>query len=197
MKIENFKKQESNRISSQATIVKYNNMFPEWKAGFFAACGARVIGNVTLGENVSVWFNAVVRGDVNSIEIGNNTNIQDGAVVHCTFQKFSTKIGNNVSIAHQATIHGCTIEDNCLIGMQAVVMDGAVVGSESIVGAGAVITQGTLIPPRSLVLGAPAKVIRAVTQVEIDSILATTARYLKYTEGYSFEDANHGRHVTQ
>jgi carbonic anhydrase/acetyltransferase-like protein (isoleucine patch superfamily) len=148
-----------------------------------------VIGDVTLGENVSVWFNAIVRGDVHSIKIGDNTNIQDGACIHCTFQKNPTVIGKNVSIAHLAVIHGCVIEDNCLIGMGALVMDKAVIGEGCLVGAGAVVTPGTVIPPRSLVVGSPAKVVRQVTEAEYESFNATTQRYLEYTKGYDFPNS--------
>lgn len=172
--------------SGLASVVRYQEMQPTLEEGVFLADGARVIGDVVLGKKCSVWFNAVVRGDVNKVVVGENTNIQDGAIVHCTFKKFSTTIGKNVSIAHLAMVHGCVIEDDCLIGMQAIVMDGAVVGKGSIVGAGAIVTQGTIIPPGSLVLGAPAKVARAVKPEELAGVLATTERYLDYCKGYDF-----------
>jgi gamma-carbonic anhydrase len=175
-----------NKISSLSSIVKYKTFFPKYGTQLFMGCGARLIGNVTLGDNVSLWFNSVVRGDVNLVRIGSNTNIQDGAVVHCTYEKFSTSIGENVSIGHLAIVHGCEIQDNCLIGMGSVIMDGAVIGTESIVGASAVVTQGTIVPPRSLVLGAPGKVVRSVTLEEIEKVLATTKRYLEYANGYDF-----------
>jgi gamma-carbonic anhydrase len=172
--------------SPLATIVSYNGILPKLAESVFLACGARVIGDVVMEENCSVWFNTVVRGDVHSIYIGENTNIQDNAIIHCTFQKFPTKIGKNVSIGHLATIHGCTVENGCLIGMGAIIMDDAVIGEESIVGAGSIVTQGIKIPPRSLVIGSPAKVIRQVTDKEYEAILATTFRYLEYSKGYNY-----------
>lgn len=172
--------------SPHATVTSYRGIKPKIAESVFLADGARIIGDVIIEENSSIWFNTVVRGDVHKIFIGENTNIQDNAVIHCTFQKFSTHIGKNVSIAHLAIIHGCTIEQDCLIGMGAIVMDGAVVGAGSIVGAGAVVTQGVVIPPRSLVLGSPAKVIRQVSDKEYEGVTATTLRYLEYAKGYDY-----------
>jgi len=174
--------------SPRASIITYNGVSPKIPDSVFLADGARIIGDVEFQENCGVWFNAVVRGDVHAIRVGKNTNIQDGAVIHCTFQKFPTHIGNHVSIAHLALVHGCTIEDGCLIGMGAIVMDGASVGKESIVGAGALVTQGIKIPARSLVLGSPAKVIRSVFDEGYAGILATTLRYLEYAKGYRFDE---------
>jgi carbonic anhydrase/acetyltransferase-like protein (isoleucine patch superfamily) len=173
--------------SPLSSICAYHGIVPKLHESVFLADGARVIGDVEMGKNCSVWFNAVVRGDVHKIVIGEATNIQDGAIIHCTFQKHSTTIGSRVSVAHLAMIHGCVIEDECLIGMQAIVMDGAVVGRGSIVGAGAVVTQGMQIPPGSLVLGAPAKVVRAVRPEEMAAVLATCNRYIDYTKGYRFD----------
>jgi carbonic anhydrase/acetyltransferase-like protein (isoleucine patch superfamily) len=172
--------------SSLASLVSYHNIFPKIADSVFLADGARIIGDVTMEDNCSVWFNAVVRGDVHSIYVGENTNIQDNALIHCTFKKFPTKIGKNVSIGHLAIVHGCTIENGCLIGMGAIIMDDAVIGEGSIVGAGSIVTQGVKIPPRSLVVGSPAKVIRQVTDKESEGVLATTFRYLEYAKGYNF-----------
>lgn len=172
--------------SSLSSICAYLGSLPKLHESVFLADGARVIGDVEMGKGCSVWFNTVVRGDVHRIVIGEQTNIQDGAIIHCTFQKHSTTIGNRVSIAHLAMIHGCIIEDDCLIGMQAIVMDGAVVGRGSIVGAGAVVTQGMHIPSGSLVLGAPAQVVRQVKPEELAGVLATSDRYIEYTKGYHF-----------
>jgi carbonic anhydrase/acetyltransferase-like protein (isoleucine patch superfamily) len=116
---------------------------PSFGDGCWFAENATIVGDVVMGENCTVWFNAVIRGDVNSIRIGNYSNVQDGAVIHCTYQRFATTIGSYVSVAHNAIVHGCTIEDHVLIGMGAIVMDGAVVGEGSIVAAGAIVTQGT------------------------------------------------------
>ncbi len=172
--------------SRHSSVTSHKGIWPKLHDSVFLADGARIIGDVQIGESSSAWFNTVIRGDVHRIIIGSGTNIQDGAIVHCTYQKFSTTIGNNVSIAHLAMIHGCTIENDCLIGMQAIVMDGAVVSEGSIVGAGAVVTQGTIIPPHSLVLGAPGKVVRQVRPEEREGILATTFRYIEYCKGYDF-----------
>ncbi len=172
--------------SASASVASYQGIYPQMPTSVFLADGARVVGDVRLGENVTIWFNAVVRGDVHFIQIGDNTNVQDGAVIHCTFQKNPTIIGKNVSIAHLAILHGCVIEDDCLIGMGAVVMDKAVVGAGSLVAAGALVTPGTIIPPRSLVVGSPAKVARGVTPEEYAGFNATTQRYLEYAKGYNF-----------
>lgn len=174
------------RRSALSSIVAYHGVSPTMHESVFLADGARVVGDVVLGKNCSIWFNTVVRGDVNKVTVGEETNIQDGAVVHCTFEKHSTVIGSRVSIAHLAMVHGCVIEDDCLIGMQAIIMDGAVVGRGSIVGAGAVVTQGTIIPPGSLVLGSPARVVRQVKDEELASVLATCRRYIEYTKGYEY-----------
>lgn len=130
----------------------------------YVAANATIIGEVVLGENCSVWFNAVIRGDVNFIKIGNKVNIQDGAVIHCTYQKHPTVIGNNVSIGHNAIVHGCTIHDNVLIGMGAIVMDNCIVESNSIVAAGSVVTQNTIILSGTIWAGIPAKKIKDIDQ---------------------------------
>jgi len=128
----------------------------------FIADNATLTGDVIMGDNCSVWFNAVVRGDVHTIRIGNNVNIQDGAVVHCTYQKAPTSIGNNVSIAHNAIVHGCTIHDNVLVGMGSILMDHVVVESNSIIAAGAVVSKGTIVESGSVYAGVPAKKIKTV-----------------------------------
>lgn len=174
------------RRSRLASVLSYGGVEPSIADTVFLADGARIIGDVTLEDDVSIWFNAVVRGDVHSIHIGAGTNVQDNAVIHCTFQTAPTRIGKCVTIGHLAMLHGCTVEDECLIGMQAVVLDGAVVGAQSLVGAGAVVTQGTVVPPRSLVLGSPAKVVRSLRDDEIEGLKKSAQNYLRYTEGYSF-----------
>lgn len=128
----------------------------------FIAENATILGDVEMGDNCSVWYNTIVRGDVHYIKIGNNVNIQDGAILHCTYQKSPVNIGNNVSIAHGAIIHGCTIHDNVLIGMGAIVMDDAVIESNSIVAAGALISQGTVVESGSVYAGVPAKKIKSI-----------------------------------
>jgi carbonic anhydrase/acetyltransferase-like protein (isoleucine patch superfamily) len=131
---------------------------PQFGEDCFIAPNATIAGDVEMGNQCSIWFNAVLRGDVNSIKMGNKVNVQDGAVVHCTYQKNATHIGNNVSIGHNALVHGCTIHDNVLIGMGAIVMDGCVVESNSIIAAGAVVLGGTLVPSGALAVGVPAKI---------------------------------------
>lgn len=150
----------------------------------FIAPSAEVIGDVTLGENASIWFNATVRGDVNWIRIGPASNVQDNAVVHVTNRVAPTDIGAGVTIGHSAIVHGCTIEDNVLVGMGAIILDHAVIGRDSIVGARALVTARTQIPPRSLVLGAPAKVVRSLTDEEVASIRTYAENYQHYSRIY-------------
>lgn len=141
-------------------IREVNGKFPMIPEDCFVADNATIVGDVKFGANCSVWFNAVVRGDVNSITIGNKVNIQDGAVIHCTYQKHPTLIGNNVSIGHNAIVHGCTVNDNVLIGMGAILMDGVVVESNSIIAAGSVVTQNTHIESGVIYAGIPAKKVK-------------------------------------
>ena len=137
-----------------------------------------------MGDNCTVWYNAVIRGDVHSITIGNNTNIQDGAVIHCTYQKAKTVIGNNVSIAHNAVVHGCTVEDNVLIGMGAIIMDDAVIGSNSVIAAGAVVLPKTVVEPGSVYAGMPAKRVKDISD-EMKTIIERTAKnYPMYAEWF-------------
>ena len=151
----------------------------------FIAETAVLIGEVTLGEDCSIWYNAVLRGDVNAIVIGNKVNIQDNVMVHCTYQKTSTTIGNNVSIGHNAIIHGCTLKDNVLIGMGAIVMDGCLIESHSVVAAGSVVTKGTHIREGELWAGVPAKKIKDVSQDLMESeIQRISKNYIKYSSWY-------------
>ncbi len=141
-------------------ILPVNGVSPLWGNDCFIAENATIVGQVTMGDQCSVWFTAVVRGDVNTIEIGNKVNIQDGAIIHGTYQKASTKIGNNVSIGHRAMVHGCTIHDNVLIGMGAIVMDNCVIEENCIIAAGAILTEGTHVKSGSVYAGIPAKKIK-------------------------------------
>ncbi|CAN5478938.1 gamma carbonic anhydrase family protein [soil metagenome] len=167
-----------------AIIKSVRGFTPEFGKDCFLAETAVVVGEVKMGDNCTVWFNAIVRGDVHSIIIGDNTNIQDGAVIHCTYQKAKTVIGNNVSIAHNAIVHGCTVEDNVLIGMGAIVMDDAVIGCESVIAAGAVILPGTKVEPGSIYAGTPARRIKDIGP-EMREVIARTARnYLMYSTWY-------------
>lgn len=146
---------------------------------------ATVIGDVEMGSDCSVWYNAVIRGDVNSIKIGNKVNIQDNAMVHCTYQKCATEIGNNVSIGHNAIVHGCTLKDNVLIGMGAIVMDDCVVESNSIVAAGAVVTANTHIGEGEIWAGVPAKKVKDISQQLIEGEINRIANnYMKYSSWY-------------
>jgi len=167
-----------------AIIKEVRGYAPRFGHNCFLAETAVVVGEVTMGENCTVWFNAIVRGDVHSVTIGNNTNIQDGAVIHCTYQKAKTVIGNNVSIAHNAVVHGCTVEDNVLIGMGAIVMDDAVIGSNSVIAAGAIVLPGTQVEPGSIYAGIPAKKVKDISD-EMKEVIQRTARnYPMYATWY-------------
>jgi carbonic anhydrase/acetyltransferase-like protein (isoleucine patch superfamily) len=157
---------------------------PKFGENCFLAQNSVVVGEVTMGNNCTVWFNAVVRGDVHSITIGDNTNIQDGAIIHCTYQKAKTVIGSNVSIAHNAIVHGCTIHDNVLIGMGAIIMDDAVVESNAVIAAGAVVLAGTRVESGSIYAGMPAKKVKEITE-EMKEVIQRTARnYPMYAEWF-------------
>jgi len=145
---------------------------------------AVVIGDVIIGEEASIWFNAVVRGDVHHIRIGNRTNVQDLCVVHVTHDTHPTVLGDDVTVGHHVVLHGCTINDRVLIGMGAILMDGVVIEEDCIVGAGALVTEGTVVPPKSLVLGSPAKVKRPVTEQELQWIRESAANYIRYARRY-------------
>lgn len=168
-----------------ALVRELNGKTPQFGSSIFLAENAVLIGDVIMGNDCSVWYSAVMRGDVNFIRCGNRVNVQDGAVLHCTFQKAGLTIGNDVSIGHNATVHGCTIEDKVLIGMNAVVMDNALIGTGSVIAAGAVVLQNTIVEPGSLMAGVPAKKIREVgedlSKGEIERI---AANYLKYAGWY-------------
>lgn len=150
---------------------------------YFIADGAKVIGDVTIGDRVSIWFNAVIRGDIAPIDIGNETNIQDGCVLHVDIDT-PLVIGDRVTVGHNATLHGCAIHDECLIGMNAVVLNGATIGKNCIIGANALVTENKIIPDNSLVLGSPAKVIRKVTPEEVEHIRWLAAHYVEQIASY-------------
>jgi carbonic anhydrase/acetyltransferase-like protein (isoleucine patch superfamily) len=169
-------------------IRELNGITPKFGSDCFFAENATVIGDVVMGDQCSVWFNAVVRGDVHYIRIGNKVNIQDGAVIHGTYKKSPTNIGNNVSIAHNAVIHGCTIKDNVLIGMGAIVMDDTVVESNTIIAAGAVVTRGTLVESGAIYAGLPAKKVKDISEELISGEIERIANsYVKYSGWYSTE----------
>lgn len=151
----------------------------------YLAENATIIGDVVFGDDCSVWFNAVIRGDVNSIKIGNKVNVQDGAVVHCTYKKFPTLIGNNVSVGHNALVHGCTLKDNVLIGMGAIVMDGVVVESNTIIAAGAVVLEGTIIESGTVYAGVPAKKVKEIGPELLEGQIHRIAdNYIRYSSWY-------------
>jgi carbonic anhydrase/acetyltransferase-like protein (isoleucine patch superfamily) len=162
----------------------YRGVSPRVHPTAFVDDSAQVIGDVEIGEESGVWMCAVIRGDVHWIRIGKRSNIQDGAVVHAMTGTHPTSIGDNVTIAHGAIIHGCTIEDHVLVGMGAIVMNGAVVGSGSIVAAGTLVTEGTKVPPKSLVMGSPGKVKRLLSQAEQAQIQLLADRYVNYRLDY-------------
>jgi carbonic anhydrase/acetyltransferase-like protein (isoleucine patch superfamily) len=141
-------------------ILPVLDKYPEWGEDVFIAENATIVGDVKMGDQCSVWFQAVIRGDVNSIVLGNKVNVQDGAIIHCTYQKAATVIGNNVSIGHRAMVHGCTVKDNVLIGMGAIVMDHCVIEENCIIAAGAVLLEGTHVPSGSVFAGIPAKKVK-------------------------------------
>lgn len=166
-------------------IREVNGLFPAIPEDCFVADNATIVGDVVIGKNCSIWFNAVIRGDVNSIRIGNKVNIQDGAVIHCTYQKHPTKIGNNVSIGHNAIVHGCTINDNVLIGMGAIVMDNCTVESNSIIAAGSVVTQNTVVESGSIYAGIPAKKVKNIDESEFSNEIERIANnYLMYSSWF-------------
>lgn len=172
-----------------AVIMHVNNIYPAMGENCFIAPNATIVGDVQMGNDCSVWFNAVIRGDVNSIRMGNKVNVQDGAVIHCTFQKTTAIIGNNVSIGHNAIVHGCTIEDNVLIGMGAIVMDNAHVGSNSIIAAGAVILEGTIVEAGTIYAGVPAKKVKNISEKLIHGEINRIAEnYLKYAGWFRGQD---------
>ena len=149
-------------------ILAVKGISPSFGENCFIAPNATIVGNVQTGKDCSFWFNAVVRGDVNYIRMGNKVNVQDGVCIHCTYLKHATHIGNNVSIGHHAILHGCTVHDNVLIGMGAIVMDGCIIESNSIIAAGAVILEGTHVPAGSIFAGVPAKKVKEVSKNLID-----------------------------
>ncbi|MCA4898325.1 MAG: gamma carbonic anhydrase family protein [Bacteroidota bacterium] len=167
-----------------AIVKTVRGFSPKWGSNCFFADNCVIVGEVTMGDNCTVWFNAVVRGDVHSITIGNNTNIQDGAVIHCTYQKAKTVIGSNVSIAHNAIVHGCTVEDNVLIGMGAIIMDDAVIGNNSVIAAGAVVLPKTVVEPGSIYAGMPAKKVKEIGDDMREVIQRTARNYPMYAEWF-------------
>jgi carbonic anhydrase/acetyltransferase-like protein (isoleucine patch superfamily) len=166
-------------------ILPVKGVSPQIPEDCFVAPNATIVGDVVMGSECSIWFNAVVRGDVNKIKMGNKVNVQDGACIHCTYQKTETLIGNNVSIGHNAIVHGCTVEDNVLIGMGAIVMDRARIGKNSIIAAGAVVLEDTDVPPGSIFAGVPAKKVKDISQELLQGEVERIANnYLMYSSWF-------------
>ncbi|MFH0867441.1 MAG: gamma carbonic anhydrase family protein [Bacteroidota bacterium] len=171
-----------------ALIKTLKGISPRFGNDCFLADTAVIIGDVIMGDNCSIWFNSVVRGDVHSIRMGNKVNVQDGAVIHCTYRKAPVSIGNNVSIAHNAVVHGCTIHDNVLIGMGAVIMDHVVIESNSVVAAGAVVMDNTLVESGSVYAGVPAKKVKIIDKSLLDGQIDRIANsYIIYSGWYKDE----------
>lgn len=172
-----------------AIILPVNGVHPQMGENCFVAPNATIVGDVTMGDDCSVWFNSVIRGDVNFIRMGNKVNVQDGACIHCTYQRCGTTIGNNVSIGHNAIVHGCTLHDNVLIGMGAIVMDNAIVKSNTIIAAGAVVLEGTICESGSIYAGVPAKKVKDISveliHGEIDRI---ANNYVKYAGWFKYSE---------
>lgn len=170
-------------------IFPVHQVWPKVGQNCFIAPNATIVGDVEMGDDCSVWFNAVIRGDVNAIRMGNKVNVQDGAVIHCTYEKTKAIIGNNVSIGHNAIVHGCVIEDNVLVGMGAIVMDNVHVGSHTIIAAGSVVLENTVIEPGSVYAGVPAKKVKSIDEAlihgEIDRIANNYVMYSSW-----FKDLN-------
>ncbi len=167
-----------------ALIKAVNGIYPIFGKNCYLAENATVVGEVIMGDDCSVWFNAVIRGDVNSITIGNQVNIQDGAVIHCTYQKAKTVIGDKVSIGHNAIVHGCTLEDEVLIGMGAIVMDNAVVQKRAVIAAGAVVLEGTIVEEEWLYAGIPAKKIKPIDDKLREMLARIAANYIMYAKWF-------------
>ena len=161
-------------------ILPIKGVLPELGENCYVAENATIVGDVVLGKDCTVWFNAVIRGDVNEIRIGNKTNIQDGAVIHCTYQKAATTVGSNVSIGHNAIVHGCTVEDNVLIGMGAIVMDNVVVQKNCIVAAGSVVLENTICESGFIYAGVPAKKVKPLSQEQIENLDKVANNYVLY-----------------
>lgn len=165
-------------------ILPYKGVLPTVAPSAWIAESAQVIGDTTIGKNSSIWFGAIVRGDVHRIRIGQRTNIQDLSVCHVTRNRFSLTIGSNVTVGHRVILHGCTLGNRILVGMGSIIMDGAVIGDDTIIGAGSLVTEGTVIPSGHLALGSPAKVKRPLTDEEKEWIRQSARHYIAYSQNY-------------
>lgn len=164
-------------------ILKFKEFYPVIHPKAWIAPSADLIGNIEIGEDSSVWFGCVIRSDVNEVRIGKNTNIQDLSMIH-TDTDSKTIIGDNVTVGHKVMLHGCKIEDNCLIGMSATILDNAVIGEGSIVGANSLVTYGKVFPPKSLIMGSPAKLVRELSDEEVENLKNHAMHYVEYKNNY-------------
>lgn len=164
-------------------ILKFKEYYPEIHTSAWVAPSADLIGNIDIDEDSSIWFGSVLRGDINKIKIGKRSNVQDLSMIHTDFNT-STIIGDDVTIGHKVMLHGCTIEDGCLIGMSATILDNAIIGKGSIVGANSLVTAGKVFPPNSLIMGSPAKVVKQLSQEESYKLILHAGKYVKYKDDY-------------
>ena len=176
-------------------VLKFKKWYPKVHKKAWIAPSADVIGNVKIGRDSSIWFGVVIRGDVHKIRIGKRTSIQDLSMIHVTHYKKEdmsdgnpTIIGDDVTVGHKVMLHGCTIEDGCLIGMNATILDGAVIGKGSIVGANSLVTSNKVFPPNSLIMGSPAKVVKTLSQEQVDGLIEHARRYVSFKNEYHFEE---------
>lgn len=169
-------------IDKELKLFPYMDLYPEIDSTVFLASGVKIVGDVKIGENSSVWYNTVIRGDVHYVKIGAMTNIQDCSMLHVTNGKYPLNIGNKVTIGHSVKLHGCTLEDLCLVGIGSIVLDGAVIESNSMVAAGAVVRPNFIVPSGKLAAGVPARIVRDLTPEEINDFENSALRYSKYTE---------------
>ena len=170
-------------------ILPVKGVHPQIPESCFVAPNATIVGDVVMGEECSVWFNAVIRGDVNSIRMGNKVNVQDGACIHATYEKTKVYLGNNVSVGHNAIVHGCTVHDNVLIGMGAIVMDHAYIEKNSIIAAGAVVLENTFCEAGYIYAGVPAKKVKKLSEEQIENMRKTAGNYLMYSSWFEAEEA--------
>lgn len=170
------------QTEQEVKLFPYLNLYPEIHNSVFLASGVKIIGDVKIGKDSSVWYNSVIRGDVHYVKIGQKTNIQDCSMLHVTNGKYPLNIGNKVTVGHSVKLHGCTIEDLCLIGIGAIVLDGAIIKEKSMVAAGAVVKPGFIVPSGKLAAGVPARIVRDLTDDEIRDFEKSAERYKKYTE---------------
>lgn len=171
-----------NSLTGEKKIFPYQDLLPKIDENVFLASGVKIIGDVTIGKNSSIWYNSVIRGDVHYIKIGEYSNIQDCSMLHVTNGRFPLTVGSKVTVGHAVKLHGCTLEDKCFIGIGAVILDGAVVKENSMVAAGSVVKPGFIVPTGKLVAGVPAKIVRDLSSEEINDIDKSAERYSKYAE---------------